>query len=323
MIYELYEFIIKIILKLNKHRLLYFVKGKMITTPPEGRGKKRQKPMEHVSIKQLKYYEAETTFTIKAINPATGGVKVMNDISINAYERGLGYLKFLNFSGYNIYFSPAFWGGCGYLDILLDDISKESIEQLNQDGLNPLYFLETSGANFQAVVRLSENCDVSDEVKNSISKELCDIYKADKNSSDAGHFFRLAGYSNRKEKYCKGGLYPFVKLYNGGGVAKKGQELLENFIAETKRKEKIININIKQSQGPGNCAAYIKKIYDTSNMQDLSSLDFKVCKYALEKGFSQVEIENAIRQYSPELETRKKGHIDDYIKRTINAAASK
>ena len=282
--------------------------------------------MEHSSIKQLKYYPAETAFTIKAICPASGEVKVRKDSLIADYACNISYLKYLNFTGYNIYFFPA---QRGVVDILLDDINRGTIKQLNIDGLNPLYILETSPFNFQVVIRLSENYPISMGVKTLISMQLCDLYGADRNSADVSHFFRLAGYTNRKEKYCKNNLYPYIRLYPGNGVAVKGQQYLENVEAGIKNGyieiSKDNNCTTPQpelikNRKPG-CDVYVKKVYNSNNIQDLSALDFKVAVYSLRKGFSQADISTAIHQYSPSLEVRKAGHVQDYIKRTIQNAA--
>jgi hypothetical protein len=76
----------------------------------------------------------------------------------------------------------------------------------------------------------------------------------------------------------------------------------------------------KEKNGCFPYIAYIEKIYQTSNLSDLSAVDFKAVKYALKKGFDINYIKEAIRRLSPDIESRKKGHIDDYLSRTINNA---
>ena len=72
------------------------------------------------------------------------------------------------------------------------------------------------------------------------------------------------------------------------------------------------------------CFAYVRKIYESNKkLSDLSALDFKVCRYALSKGFSIDDIKEAIRQLSPNIESRKKGHTGDYIQRTVKNALSR
>ena len=77
---------------------------------------------------------------------------------------------------------------------------------------------------------------------------------------------------------------------------------------------------LEKNKNKSNCFQYIAKIYQTSNLSDLSAVDFKAVKYALKKGFDITDIKESIRQFSPNIENRKKGHIDDYLSRTINNA---
>ncbi|MHB1661454.1 MAG: hypothetical protein ACYCSQ_03195 [bacterium] len=67
----------------------------------------------------------------------------------------------------------------------------------------------------------------------------------------------------------------------------------------------------------------MKKVYAAGSKDDLSALDFKAALYALKKGFSQDDIINAIKLHSPDLESRKKGHIEDYVLRTVKNASHK
>ncbi|MCL4532968.1 MAG: RepB family DNA primase [Deltaproteobacteria bacterium] len=285
--------------------------------------------MTHQSIEQLKLYPPETKFTLKAKNFETGEIKIIKNQMAEAYPKSLSYLKYLNTNGYNIFLSPSVAGG---VYILLDDIKKPEIERLYKDGFEPFYYLETSPANYQAIIKLSDN-QLSKEIWAFISKQLSEIYFADKNSSDTGHFFRLAGFTNRKDKYCQDGLYPFVKFYAGSGKScTKGQEYIDRIIKgiesglielELSKKHSEIDTppaTLEKNKNKSNCFQYIAKIYQTSNLSDLSAVDFKAVKYALKKGFDITDIKESIRQFSPNIENRKKGHIDDYLSRTINNA---
>lgn len=210
---------------------------------------------------------------------------------------------------------------------MLDDVKKPVIDRLYKDGLEPFYYLETSSANYQVILKFSDN-QLSKETLTFISKQLSEIYNADENSSDIGHFFRLAGFTNRKQKYCKNGLYPFVKFYNGSGkTCTKGQEYIDSLSnkIESIKKESSNNENkisiIDDNKNQNNCFLYIKKIYETNNdFNDLSALDYKVAYYSIKKGFDINDIKIAIKQLSFNIENRKKGHIDDYINRTISNA---
>ncbi len=186
--------------------------------------------MTHKSMEQLELYPPDTKFFIKAKNFMTGDVKILKDISTSDYEKSLKYLKHLNANGYNIFLSAL----AGGVYILLDDIKKPDIKRLFKDGFEPFYYLETSPNNFQVIIKLSDN-PINKDIQTFISRQLAETYSADINSTDIKHFFRLAGFTNRKYKYCKNGLYPFVKLYlykeTYRKTASKGQEYIDRIIA--------------------------------------------------------------------------------------------
>ena len=221
------------------------------------------------------------------------------------------------------FFLPCLWGG---VHILMDDISKETVDQLLLSGFEPFYALETSPSNFQAVIKLSDT-ELDKNIQKFISRRLAEFYNADLNSTDPGHFFRLAGFTNRKSKYCKNGLYPFVKLMPGFGLASKGKDYINQILKGIESGYIELPINTppamqgeKNTTANAGCYAYIKKIYESNQNTDLSALDFKACRYAALKGFDLNDIKEAVRHLSPDIENRKKGHIDDYLNRTIKNA---
>jgi hypothetical protein len=59
-----------------------------------------------------------------------------------------------------------------------------------------------------------------------------------------------------------------------------------------------------------------------SDRQDESLLDWVTCKQMAKKGFSDGAIRYALRHTSPDLETRKAGHVDDYVQRTVDKVMS-
>ncbi len=290
--------------------------------------------MIHKSINQLKLYPPETRYFIKAKNFETGDVKVLKDITIENYPKNLAYLKYLNASGYNVFLSPRLCISGGVY-ILLDDLKKSDIERLYKDGFEPFYFLQTSPDNYQAIIELSDS-PLDTDIQSFISLQLAGLYGADVASSDIGHFFRLAGFTNRKQKYCQNSLYPFIKFYAGiGKSCTKGKNYIDrinaginNNLIEMPPKSNIHTPPEIQRRGERKtletgCNAYIKKVFETGSKDDLSALDFKAALYALKKGFKADDIVAVIQTYSPNLETRKKGHIDDYLARTVRNARKK
>ena len=270
--------------------------------------------MNYLSLKQLSLYPLTTRFEIKAVNINTGEIKVIKDIVYLEYStKYLKYLKYLNLTGYNIYFFPARKGG-GCADFLLDDLTPNGVKELFRDGLKPFYYLLTSPGNYQAILRF--NASISDKAEYlAVNRRLVEKYNADRGSVGTEHFFRLAGFTNRKEKCLKDGQYPFVKLFVFSNIIDKNLLPLE-LPKVTPTAPRQLRWQGKKENN-GGCDNYISAIYRAGGISDISRLDWKAARIALRKGFSESEIAAAIRRYSPNLEVRKAAHVEDYILRTI------
>ena len=121
--------------------------------------------------------------------------------------RSVGWLRLQNLHGRNIYVRPR---GEHPLS-LLDDLTSEAIEQMKSKGFNPAVVVETSLGNFQAWVNHGEI--LPRELSTRAARVLCQKFRGDPSSADWRHFGRLAGFTNRKNKYRRDdGLSPFVKL---------------------------------------------------------------------------------------------------------------
>ena len=275
--------------------------------------------MEHSSLKQLSLYPLTTHFFVKAINLENGDIKTFKDIALFEYPKLLKHLQYLNCNGFNVFFSPK-PAGLGGVDFLLDDITRDGIEQLEQDGFKPVYYLETSPSNFQVVLRFNTNKIDKDEYLQ-INRYLVKKYCADSGSIGTEHYFRLAGFTNRKAKYCKNGQYPFVKLTVSTPTILDKSLLSAMTQSKTTHTPQPCGFRGKKEKN-GSCDNYISAIYNSAGgISDISRLDWKVSRMALSKGFSNDEIAASIRKYSPSLENRKRRHIDDYISRTIKNAS--
>lgn len=278
--------------------------------------------MEHISLKQLKIYPENTIFNIKAKNFTTGDLKMSKNIDIATYIKNLRYYQYLNANNYNIFLNTFSQQGGG-VAILLDDINLDTIKQLKADGLEPAYYLETSPANYQAILFMQNIDNIS-----LISKELSKICNADPASTDIGHFFRLAGFTNRKPKYCINGQYPYVKLFNGSNNIIPNNNIIITEILKKINTPEPAKMQVQEKiytpppQGEKeNCYKYIFKIYkNTSTNDDISGIDFKAAIYSLKKGFDIQNIKSAIKEFSPDLINRKNGHVEDYIERTVRNA---
>ena len=276
--------------------------------------------MEHQSLRQLSLYPLTQHFEIRCVNLFTKEIKPIRDIVYFEYlTKYLRYLKYLNKQGYNVYFFPMPLAAGGCVDFLLDDLSPVGVRELFQAGFTPFYYLETSPRNFQAILRF--NTSISDKEEYlAVNRYLVKKYDADSGSLGTEHFFRIAGFTNRKERYIKDGQYPFVKLFISGNVIDKNLLPLElNKLTPTAPRPH--GQGKKEAFGSCGCDNYVAAIYRNGGISDISKLDWKVARVAVQKGFLENEIAVAIRKYSPDLESRKAGHVEDYITRTVRKAA--
>jgi len=162
-------------------------------------------------------------YEIKAIW-ADGKVKSFDELNADRIknERLIGYLKYENANGANIYIWPHLTA-----IVLIDDINLEAIERLKHDDLAPAAILETSPRNYQAWLRLPQ--PIAAEDRTEVGRILAHRYGGDSGSVDWHHPGRLAGFTNRKNKYeNERGLFPFVNLIESSGVkVVRGWELIE------------------------------------------------------------------------------------------------
>jgi len=84
---------------------------------------------------------------------------------------------------------------------MLDDLSKESVEQMFRYGFEPCLVTETSKDNYQAVLRFSEykKMDVVAHAHYILKK----IFDADILCDCHDHFMRMAGTLNVKQQYVQ------------------------------------------------------------------------------------------------------------------------
>jgi len=142
-------------------------------------------------------------------------------------EKAVPWLKRMNATGNHIYIRPAPQeNGHTRGLVLVDDLKRTAIREMEREGLEPAMVLETSQGNFQAWVKLADSL-TRDEAKEA-ARQLADKYQGDRSSADGLHYGRMAGFTNQKEKYGPAGERPYVRLEQPGGqVASRAREFLE------------------------------------------------------------------------------------------------
>jgi hypothetical protein len=132
---------------------------------------------------------------------------------MQAVLKSIPWLRFQNRNGRNIYIRPR---GEHNLS-LIDDLTAESIERMKAEGFHPALVVETSPGNFQAWLKHSRI--LSRQLSTAAARALAKDFGGDLGAADWRHFGRLAGFTNRKEKYKADGLFPFVMLRRTGRAA--------------------------------------------------------------------------------------------------------
>jgi hypothetical protein len=195
--------------------------------------------------------------------------------------------------------------------------------------------VETSPGNFQAWLKLADQLPA--EVRGRAARELAAEYGGDPNSADGRHYGRLAGFTNQKPKHTRDGRQPYVLAHDCPGQAARGApELLRGIddrmdreAATSERETRLEALRASQPV-PGardpvveyrNQAKRLLERYGAG--ADLSRIDWMIAQdMAKSERFGQAGIERALREASPNIETRKAGHLDDYAKRTAARAWS-
>ncbi|MHB8282893.1 MAG: DNA-primase RepB domain-containing protein, partial [bacterium] len=148
----------------------------------------------------------------------------------------------------------------------------------------------------------------------------------DPNISAQTHPFRLAGFTNRKQKYKdEKGNYPFVRIIQAIEVI---SEKVKDFVKING--SKIISQNLlkkwdneKKLYASGFVKIEFENYYKNIKAgTDLSSIDFKVALVGKEKGLNQEQIENIIKELSPDLAQRHP-NINNYVDLTVKNVFSK
>lgn len=240
----------------------------------------------------------------------------------------VNYLKFLNTNGNNIYIRPAEDDVTPL--VLIDDLNWESIEKLENIGINLALIIETSRENFQVWIKLHK--PVLPEIKSQIAKNVTKFAHGDPASAEKRHYGRLAGFTNRKEKHKdEAGKFPFCLCrQSSGDVTSKSRELIERAerdiidVGINNRKNMMIEKEENRINIENIVDLFTKYMKEWESKQtgtlDRSKGDFAVAARLIQEGHSPDAIQAAMMQASPAIETRKRKNVAAYAARTVEAA---
>lgn len=241
----------------------------------------------------------------------------------DALVRSIPWLRSQNREGRNIYIRPK-----GEHDLsLVDDLSREAVALMKRDGFTPAAIVETSPGNFQAWLKHPER--LSKEVGTAAARTLSERFGGDSKAADWRHFGRLAGFTNRKDKYRnqETGLHPFVKLIEANGAVypeadrflTEVRQSLEQDQQERQRQRVTVPVAANRPYQETSLKSIEAFRSDPRYGGDGTRVDLAYGIYALSRGASASQVQAAIR--SRDLshkggESRQR----DYVERTVKKA---
>ena len=229
------------------------------------------------------------------------------------------YLRYMNAFDNDVYIKPV----GNHALVLLDDVNAESIIKMKNDDCSPSIIVETSPKNYQVWLRASENPVLQNRLLD-LSRIYTDLYNADKNAIGSDRYGRLAGFTNKKEKYKINDVQPFVRLIEcNGNIANAVKNSLyelnkpvESFAERAKKYTKKININNNV-----NFAELYKSLMVLN--KDRSVVDWIFVNKLIENNCNIDTIKQELLKNSFNIQERKIGHVDDYVDRTVKNAWEK
>lgn len=233
--------------------------------------------------------------------------------------RSIPWLKHQNRDGRNIYIRPR---GEHNLS-LVDDLSVDSVRQMKTAGFAPALVVQTSPGNFQ--VWLKHPAPLTKELSTAVARELADNFGGDRGAADWRHFGRLAGFTNRKEKYkSANGLYPFVLLTEHTGATYERGDQFVNSMRSRFEAEQADRQRATRSKHPHRAqTSPLKSIdafrADTRYGGDGTRVDLAYAIYALSHGLDSEAVSTALRSRDLSHKGTERRQ-QEYVERTIRKA---
>ena len=233
--------------------------------------------------------------------------------------RSIPWLRLQNSQGRNIYVRPQ---GEHSLS-LVDDLTRDAVEQMKRAGFQPAAVIETSPGNYQAWLKHPER--LSKDLGTAVARALARQFGGDMGAADWRHFGRLAGFTNRKPKYQgPDGLFPFVRVIEATGVT---YPEAERFLAGVRcEMEQATRMKADRSRSAFSAPRFNSPLKSIDAYRDNpvyggdgTRVDLAYALYALSHGVSEADLQTALasRDLSHKGNERRQR---EYVQRTINKA---
>ena len=242
----------------------------------------------------------------------------------------------MNAKGSSVHIRPAGEHGL----VLVAGLKEEAVERMKQEGFTPAATVEVSPGRYEAWVKLSDGV-VTDEVRRAAAVGLAgryggDIHRAGGVGGTGGpQFGRLAGFTNQDAEHARGGLKPYVLARDcNGGVAIAAPAYLvtieQALDAAAARQERARRLEAIQGAtaavgGKDPLGEYRRQaqqlIVKYGAGADLARMDWTIAVDMAKSGrFTEQDIERGIALGSPNVQSRKAVHVEDYARRTAQKA---
>lgn len=230
--------------------------------------------------------------------------------------------------GENVYYTPL---SDEKHHILIDDMTRDSLKKLQEDGYRPAVVLESSPGNYQCLLTIPQlGSEFDRDVGNRISERLNREY-GDKKLSGCIHPHRAPGFENRKPKHRQeDGSFPEVKLLFAErrecGKALALARTIDREYAEAAAKRKAERRAFQPPDlRPGDPAvgyyAHLENIRRHLTIEDYSRVDAMIALRMRSNGHSREAVAETIRACAPTIrETQTGRNWQRYAERTADYA---
>lgn len=230
--------------------------------------------------------------------------------------------------GENIYYTPL---SDDRHHILIDDMTRDSLMRMQEDGFRPAVVLESSPGNYQCLLTIPKlGTEFDRDVGNRITERLNREY-GDKKLCGCIHPHRAPGFENRKPKHRReDGVYPQVKLLFAErrecGKALALARRIDREYAEAAEKRKTAwRMLTMPDVRPGDPAAayyaHLENIRRHLTIEDYSRVDAMIALRMRSNGHSREVVEETIRVCAPTIREKRTGrNWQRYAERTSDYA---
>ena len=230
--------------------------------------------------------------------------------------------------GENIYYTPL---SDDRHHILIDDMTRESLHKLQEDGFRPAVVLESSPGNYQCLLTIPKlGTEFDRDVGNRITERLNREY-GDKKLCGCIHPHRAPGFENRKPKHRReDGGYPQVKLLFAErrecGKALALARRIDHEYAEAAKKRQAERRTFPMpGVRPGDPEAayytHLENIRRHLTIEDYSRVDAMIALRMRSNGHSRESVEETIRICAPTIRDSPTGrNWQRYAERTSDYA---